>query len=139
MEVILKRKSNKQFCFGLENDQLSVDLIASQQMEDGNIGFRPMETLLGSLASCLSIDMLNILYKKKYVIDDYQVKIKGIRQESAPHAFTHVELSFEIWGEAKESSILKALELSKTKYCSVLHSLNPSIKITTSLVLNPSK
>ena len=43
-------------------------------------GFRPMQTLLGALGGCSSIDVVTILERSKQRLDDIQVTLEGHRQ-----------------------------------------------------------
>ena len=51
--------------------------------------------------------------------------------DTAPRRFISIRLTYHLEGpeEEHESRIQRALELSRDKYCSVLHSLDPGIEI----------
>jgi putative redox protein len=40
-------------------------------------------------------------------------------------------------GEVPEDRVARAIDLSRDKYCSVWHSLNPAIEFKTSFTVNP--
>ncbi|MCT4664513.1 MAG: OsmC family protein [Flavobacteriales bacterium] len=132
MEIILNKKNSK-FGFLLTDRENHLNIKASDFLEEGNKGFRPMQLLLGGIASCLSIDFLNILYKKRLQIEQWEVVVKGVREEELPKAFTEIQIAFNIKGTINQSVAEKALKLSKEKYCSVIHSLHPQIAISTSI------
>lgn len=130
MEVNIKR-TDQSFGFEAENGKVAVPIGASEVLvPDSGDNWRPMELLLASLGSCMSIDILNILYKQKQKVDNYSVKLKGARQDHAPNAFEEVSLEIELSGALDESKVQRAIALSRDKYCSVYHSLSSSLEVT---------
>ena len=61
--------------------------------------------------------------------------------ESVPRKFTSIELKYYVQGPGEEDAdrIQRALDLSRDKYCSVLHSLDPEIEISLSFVSDISQ
>lgn len=92
--------------------------------------FRPMQTLLASLAGCSAIDVINILTKQRQRIDDLRVRMNGDRTGGIPSPFTAINVHFILKGKIKGEKVEKAMEMAQTKYCSVYFSLNPDIDIT---------
>lgn len=93
----------------------------------------PMETLLMSAAACSSIDVELILGRMRQQVESLEVVVKGARrQEEVPAKFTAISLHFIIKGKVKEKKANEAVQMSLEKYCSVTHSLDPSIEITSS-------
>lgn len=104
---------------------------------DRQEGTSPMELLLESLAGCTSIDVVAILAKMRQPLDRLEVSISGVRRDVDPKAYTTIELGFRLWGDGlDEAKVSRAVELSLHKYCSVYHSLNPEIKLTTKIAIN---
>lgn len=101
-----------------------------------NAGLRPMQVLASSLAGCSSIDILNILYKQKQQIDDYQVEIKAERADTIPKVFTHIHLIINIKGKVDVEKAQRAADLSFEKYCSVSKMLEPTCKISYEVNVN---
>ena len=137
MELLLK-KTNKNFAFVAtkDNEELSIPICASEKLEEGNIGFRPTEILLHSLASCMSIDIMLILQKQKQMVEDYQVRISAERIDAVSSVFEEVTLGIEIQGEINEKKLRQATQLSKDKYCSVYHMLNDTIDLKINYSIN---
>jgi putative redox protein len=107
---------------------------------DGNglTGQGPVDTLLSALATCASIDVVEILKKRRATIRRFEVETIGTRADSTPRRLTHVLLRFYIAGEGIDrENALRAIELSVTKYCSVRDSLDRSIPIEWELQLEP--
>lgn len=93
-------------------------------------GFRPMETLLLGIASCSSIDVLDILKKQRLEVEDLHVSVQGKRADTIPAVFTHIHLTYEIVGDLPEEKVKRAVQLSMDKYCSVAQILNKVAEIT---------
>ena len=108
----------------------SAKLGASEQ------GWRPMELLLVSLAGCSSIDVINILKKQRQDIEDMVVSISGQKKDGIPSPYEYIDVHFDMKGQIRDSKMEKALELTKSKYCSVYFSLHPDIQVTYSYSIN---
>lgn len=100
---------------------------------DGGLeaGPSPMDGLLLSLAACMGIDIRMILDKGRVPIDEMEILIEGDRAEEAPRRFTRVGLMVRLRGpdEGHEGKILRAIELSRDKYCSVFHTLRSDLDV----------
>lgn len=94
-------------------------------------GPSPMDALLLSVAGCMGIDVLMILEKQRVPVDGLSVSVDGHRAEGAPRRFTSLRLDYEISGPGPEhdDKIERAIELSKDRYCSVLHTLRTDLAI----------
>lgn len=124
-------KIGSPFLMELKNEQGNSCLIdASSTIGGTNQGFRPMELLAGSLAGCISIDVLNILKKQRVEIQHYSVRIDAKRKDAVPSPFEQIHLVFELKGEIDLARLEKNIQLTIDKYCSVAVSLDPSISIT---------
>lgn len=93
-------------------------------------GCSPTETLLLSLAGCLSIDVVHILRKMRCEIKDYEISAEGTRRADPPQHYTSFDLIIRIAGQGiTPKKIDRAIALSREKYCSVYHSLRPDIQV----------
>lgn len=98
-----------------------------------------MDTLLGALASCAAVDVVDILAKRRTPVATLEVRVDAQRANSIPRRLTHVVLAFRITGEGIEREHAeRAIELSVTRYCSVRDSLDPNLPIEWTLALNDS-
>ncbi len=50
----------------------------------GNTGPRPTELVLAAIAGCTAMDVVEIMAKKRQVVDRYSVEVKGTQREKAP-------------------------------------------------------
>ena len=109
------------------------------KQNEGNIS--PMELLLLGLAGCTGYDVVSILQKKKQDLEDFQVKVRAIRDDKYPMVYTDIEVEYLFWGkELSEKAVIRAIELSETKYCSASVMLGKTAKITSSYkIFEPSK
>lgn len=120
------------FVLQLKNEeQLEVILDASPAIGGQEKGMRPMELLAGSLAGCMSIDVLNILRKQRLEVTTFKVAIKANRVEAVPARFDEITLEFITDTAVPLAKLENAVKLSHEKYCSVSASLDPAIRITT--------
>lgn len=96
-----------------------------------NLGPRPMEMLLLSMAACSTYDVVSILQKSREVISDCEVKITANRATDHPKIYTDIHLHFIVTGkDVKEKNVKRAIELSSEKYCSASIMLGAMAKIT---------
>ena len=136
MQLKMKRVNNA-YHFQTENASGQVlDMDASPNIGGVDAGLRPMEVLASSLAGCSSIDILNILYKQKQEVEDFNVLIEAKRADSIPAVFTHIHLKIEIKGNVDLSKAERAAQLSFEKYCSVSKMLEGNCEITYEVKVN---
>ena len=92
-------------------------------------GCSPTETLLLSVAGCLSIDVVHILRKMRCEVESYEITTEGTRRETPPQYYTAINLMIHISGKGiTPKKIERAIALSQGKYCSVYHSLRDDIE-----------
>lgn len=100
-------------------------------------GPSPTDTLLGALASCSAIDVVDILEKRRTPLSALDVEVVGERNATAPRRFLAIDLTFHLTGEAVDRvHAERAVSLSLERYCSVASSLAADIVMQTVVVLN---
>ncbi len=105
---------------------------------DGNTAPTPPDALLASLASCISVDVVDILAKRRTPVEKYTVEALGERVDTIPRRFKHITLNIAITGAGIERGPAEhAIDLAVNKYCSVRDSLSPDIPVVWNLALNP--
>lgn len=93
-------------------------------------GCSPTETLLLSVAGCLSIDVVHILRKMRCEVAHYEIEAAGTRNLIPPQYYKSFDFVIHISGTGiTPKKIDRAIELSQKKYCSVYHSLRPDIEM----------
>ncbi len=96
----------------------------------------PMLTLLLAAAACTGADVVVILEKMRVVLRECRIEVSGERREAEPRRYTAIHLAYSLAGEGlDEAKARRAIDLSVTKYCSVIHSLAPDIRVTHGLTL----
>lgn len=135
MEITVK-KTQEKFEFKADNGRTIIPIVSIPEHSHDIKGFRPMEMLLASLAGCLSIDVLSILYKQKQEVNNYVVKVEGERVDEQPSIFSNIKLEIIVNGKVDEVKLQKAIDLGIEKYCSVYKILNQSATITCKYTLN---
>jgi putative redox protein len=103
----------------------------------GKAGPGPVDTLLIALAACTSEDVLNVLEKRRTPASSFRIEVVGDRLNAVPARLERIHLRYIVDGEGIDrANAMRAIELAVTKYCSVRDSLDKSIEVGWSLVLN---
>ena len=96
----------------------------------------PVELLLVAAATCSAADVVSILGKQRVALQSLEVVVQGTRREVQPRRYTALRFQFTIAGAgADEIKARRAIDLSLEKYCSVVASLAPDIRITYDVTL----
>ena len=97
----------------------------------------PVDMLLSALATCSAIDVVSILAKRRTPVASLDIDVRGERAQAVPAKLTSIAIIYRVSGEGidRESAEM-AIELALNKYCSVRDSLDPSIPIEWTLMLN---
>ncbi len=96
---------------------------------EGGSGPSPMEMVLIGVAGCSAIDVIMIMEKKRAAVTDFQVNITGDRAAEYPKRYTDIHIEFVLHGKGiKPKAVEQAIQLSATKYCGAMASLNADFK-----------
>ena len=106
---------------------------------DGNgaAGPSPVEMLGAALAGCMAIDLVHILARGRHDLRSLRATLRAQRATEDPKRFTAVTLHFAIEGSAPHDAVVRALQLSRTKYCSVWQSMRQDIDLQVTFDLAP--
>lgn len=103
---------------GSADTGFEVPLGAHPDVGGANDGFRPLELMAVSLAGCTAMDVISIVRKKKQDVAAFEVKVHADQQGEHPHVFTSIVIEYHFSGNnIDEAAVLRAIELSATKYC----------------------
>jgi len=103
---------------GTADTGFEVPLGADSSVGGANDGFRPLELMAVSLAGCTAMDVISIVRKKKQDVASFEVKVHADQQGEHPHVFTQIVIEYHFSGTSiDEAAVLRAIELSSTKYC----------------------
>ena len=77
-----------------------------------------MEMIAFGLAGCTAMDVLSILQKKRQQVTQFEVKIDAPRSPEYPKVFARAVITYVVTGRnIDENAVLRAIELTVTKYC----------------------
>lgn len=97
----------------------------------------PVDALLCALGSCVSVDVVDILAKRRTPVASLTVDVQAERIDETPKRLARATLNFAITGAGIERlQAERAVDLAVTKYCSVRDSLRTDIPVDWTLTLN---
>lgn len=95
-----------------------VRLDTDEAVGGNNSGIRPMELMAMSLAGCTAMDVISILEKKRQQVTGFEVRVQADRASEHPKVFTHAVIEYHVTGhQVDEAAVVRAIELSATRYC----------------------
>ena len=91
----------------------------------------PMDALLLAVAGCMAVDVQVILERSRVPLKGMEVQVEGTRAPTHPKRYTGISIRFLLTGPEKEDEgkVQRAIDLSREKFCSVVHSLSPDIPV----------
>jgi putative redox protein len=96
----------------------------------------PVELLLVAAATCSAADIVTILEKQRVALRALEIVVRGTRRAEQPRRYTAIHFAVTVAGQgADEVKARRAVDLSLEKYCSVVASLAPDIRISYDLAL----
>ncbi|MCL4529258.1 MAG: OsmC family protein [Chloroflexi bacterium] len=104
--------------------------LASHSSPEEGVG--PVEMVAIALAGCTAMDVISILQKKQQDVTSFDVKVHADRAADHPKVFTRATIEYVVAGRGvDEAAVLRAVELSLTKYCSVHAMVSKAFPIET--------
>jgi putative redox protein len=135
MKVNVKQV-DQDFQFSSTNGAEKIFIGVNEEYQENTKGLRPMELLLSGLGACLSIDVLNLVRKKRIDIEDFNIDVEGVRDSEPPKAFKTIQIKVLCNGSVESKKLADIIKKVMNQYCSVFHSLDKNISIKVYLVLN---
>ncbi|WP_203289899.1 OsmC family protein [Metabacillus sp. cB07] len=126
MNTIIKWNGNMSFS-GTSPSGHAVKMDGPTEAGGENSAPRPTELLLHAVAGCTGIDIISILQKMRLNPSAFEMDLTGTRAEDHPKRFTAIHIHYKLEGDLPEEKVIRAIQLSKDKYCSVSQSLNAEI------------
>jgi len=103
----------------------------------GDTGPGPVTTMLSALGCCVSVDVVEILAKRKTPVESLEIDLQATRVDGTPRRLASATLNFQITGAGIERGHAeRAIDLAVNKYCSVRDSLRADIPVDWTLTLN---
>uniref|UniRef100_UPI0040477A9E OsmC family protein n=1 Tax=Roseivirga sp. TaxID=1964215 RepID=UPI0040477A9E len=104
-----------------EGNSVDIDMYSPEKKEH----MSPTQLLLSALSACASVDLVQMLKKRKRTVNGLTVVADGTRKDDHPRAFTHIVLTFTVDSpDVTQEEFEKMGHLAATKYCSVAGTLN---------------
>jgi len=114
---------SKQF---ISTDSTGHSVVMSTPNE--NTGMKPSELILSALAGCTSVDVVDILAKKRTPLSHLEVQVSAEQEVDPPWTFRKIFIKFFVKGKnLTEKNIQQAIQLSHEKYCSVAATLRQEL------------
>ena len=96
---------------------------------EGGSGPSPMQMVLIGIGGCTGMDVVSILKKKRANFSKFEVNITGDQAEDHPKRYTRIHMEFVVHGkDIKPKDVERSIELSTTKYCSAIASINAALE-----------
>jgi putative redox protein len=126
---------NEKHFIGVDSENHAVVLSGQA---DG-IGVKPSEMLLIALASCSSVDVVEILEKKRMKLTLLEVITTGERDTEPPWPYRRIHVKYRLAGHGlTPKAVEQAISLSQEKYCSVAATVRGVAQITTEYEITAS-
>lgn len=95
----------------------------------------PPQALAYAVMACMAMDVVHVLKKTRCDLKALTVRFEGERAADSPRRFLSMRLHFDLTGSTAAHIVERAIELSRTKYCSVWNTLRTDISLETSFTI----
>jgi putative redox protein len=95
----------------------------------------PPQALAYTVMACMAMDIVHIVQKARQDLRGMTVKFEGERAADHPRRFVSMQIHFDITGKVENHIVERAIELSRTTYCSVWNTLRPDIELKTTYLI----
>jgi putative redox protein len=92
-----------------------------------------MQLALQMVGACSLVDVVIGLKDRNF--SEVWVEINSTRREESPRSFTSIEMQYHIKGEVPKRLVERIVHKSHEKYCSVSNSLDPAIKVHSTVII----
>jgi len=122
-------KGGMNFTANVNGHQIEID--TDEASGGKNLGTRPKALMLVSLAGCTGLDVVSILNKMRVNYSDFSINVHGHLTDTEPKIYDAVNINYTIKVKKEdEDKVLKAVRLSKEKYCGVSKMFEAFAKVT---------
>jgi putative redox protein len=95
----------------------------------------PPQALAYAVMACMAMDVVHVIQKGRHPMHGMTVKFEGERATEHPRRFVSMSIDFQITGQVDDHVVERAIQLSRTKYCSVWNTLRPDVELRTSFTI----
>lgn len=134
-------KWNGQMSFQSHIREHMIVMDAKKEHGGQNLGPSPKELVLSGIVGCTAMDVVSLLKKFKEPFSECVVSAETSLTQGHPVMFQEVHLLFDLKGtsEMKKEQLIKAVDLSMTKYCGVSAMIAKACPIYYKVNLNGSE
>lgn len=102
---------------------------------DSDIGFRPVELLVSSVAGCSGSVFYSILKKQRLDFTEVTIDVEVERNKNEANRVVEMVLTFTVKGkQLNEKKLQRNLEITR-RYCSMVRSVEESIDVVEKLTI----
>lgn len=133
MKITLKRLDDAFHLEAVNEDGYKIETDGAPKIGGGNKGMRPMQLMLAAAGSCSSIDIISILKKQKQHLKAFDVEVTAEREQGkVPSLFSDIHIHYILTGDLDDAKVKRAIDLSVTKYCSVVKIMEKTATVSSS-------
>ena len=96
----------------------------------------PPQALAYAVMACMAMDVVHILEKARQDLRAMTITFDGDRVEEHPRRYQSMRLHFALTGRVEDHVVARAIELSRTTYCSVWNTLRTDVELTTTFAIS---
>lgn len=120
---------NMQFDAILSDHHLIMD--ASPEAGGQDMGPRPKELMLASLAGCTGMDVISILQKMRVKVEAFDIDVEADLNDEHPKYYKKMHIIYRFKGKDLDPEKLeKAVVLSQERYCGVSATYRKAMDVT---------
>jgi putative redox protein len=97
----------------------------------------PPQALAYATMACMGMDVVHTIQKGRHDLRGLVIQFEGERAADHPKRFVSMVIHFAVTGVVPDHVVARAIELSRTKYCSVWNTLRPDLELTTTFAVAP--
>jgi len=115
------------FYADVDGHRVNVDAQSGDSLSQGP---SPKKLLMVSLAGCTGMDVVSILNKMRVRFTKFSVDVEAVVADEHPKKYVRIVLDYRLDASADDKEkIVKAIELSRERYCGVWNTLAPAVPI----------
>lgn len=122
-ELTLDWEGDKRFSVAAGDHRCRVD-------GDSDEGLSPMQFMATAVAGCMAIDIAHVLGRMRTEPVSLRVSMDSERAPEPPRYFTELRMHVDVVGDVPQKNLDRAIELSREKYCSAIHTLRSDLVLT---------
>lgn len=102
------------------NDEHKINIDTSVAGGGNNTGLSPKQLLLAAVCGCTGMDVVDMLEKMRVSFTKFEISAEAEQTSEHPKVFKYINLTYKIdIDAAQKDKLMRAIELSQTKYCGV--------------------